>query len=68
MLLYVWEYLLDYAAQHSPDPRVPAVLHWLIHVGHFGQSHDHSGRRAFQLLHSRYPNSAWAKENPCFYD
>ncbi len=65
---FVWEFILDYAARHPQDPRVPEALHWLIHVGHYGQSHDHSGRRAFLLLKSRYPNSAWAKQNPFYYD
>ncbi len=65
---YVWQYLLDAAAQRPSDPRVPELLHWLIHIGHYGQSHDHSGRRAFQLLHRNYPNSAWTQQNPFFYD
>lgn len=65
---YVWQYLLDAAAQRPSDPRVPELLHWLIHIGHYGQSHDHSGRRAFQLLHRKYPNSAWTQQNPFFYD
>lgn len=44
------------------------ALHWLIHVGHFGQSHKHSGKRAFFLLKSRYSTSSWAKQNQFFYD
>ncbi len=44
----VWEVMLDYAARHPRDPRAPEALHWLIHVGHYGQSHNHSGRRAFR--------------------
>ena len=65
---YVWDFILDYAAKHPQDPRAPEALHWLIHIGHYGQSHDHSGRRAFMLLKSRYPNSSWAKQNQYFYD
>ncbi len=65
---YVWEFILDYVTKHPQDPRSPEALHWLIHIGHYGQSHDHSGRRAFTLLHSRYPNSVWAKQNPFYYD
>jgi hypothetical protein len=66
--VFVWEYVLNYAASHPKDPRSPEALHWLIHVGHFGQSHDHSGKRAFLLLKSRYPDSSWAKQNQFFYD
>ncbi len=65
---YVWDVVLDYAARHPQDPRSPEALHWLIHIGHYGQGHDHSGRRAFMLLKSRYPDSAWAKQNPFYYD
>jgi hypothetical protein len=65
---FVWEFILRYASTHPQDPRVPEALHWLIHVGHYGQSHDHSGKRAFLLLKSRYPNSNWAKQNPFYYD
>ena len=65
---YVWEFILDYVTKHPQDPRSPEALHWLIHIGHYGQSHDHSGKRAFMLLHSRYPNSSWAKQNPFYYD
>lgn len=64
----MWEFILDYAARHPADPRVPEALHWLIHVGHYGGSHDHSGKRAFTLLKSRYPASSWAKANPFYYD
>ncbi len=66
--VFVWEYILNYASSHPNDPRSPEALHWLIHVGHYGQSHDHSGKRAFLLLKSRYPNSSWAKQNPFYYD
>ena len=65
---YVWEFILEYVTKHPQDPRSPEALHWLIHIGHYGQSHDHSGRRAFMLLHGRYPNSVWAKQNPFYYD
>jgi hypothetical protein len=47
---------------------VPEALHWLVHVGHFGGTHNHSGARAFRLLHARYPNSEWAKKTPVFND
>ncbi|MGI4802381.1 MAG: hypothetical protein ACRYF2_13725 [Janthinobacterium lividum] len=65
---YVWDFILDYANQHPRDPRVPEALHWVIHVGHYGQGHNHSGRRAFMLLKSRYPASSWARQNQFYYD
>jgi hypothetical protein len=64
----VWEEVLAYVAAHPSDPNAPEALHWLIHVGHYGASHDHSGKRAFLLLHKRYPDSVWAKKNKFYYD
>ena len=58
----------SWVRRHRSYPRTPEALHWLIHIGHYGQSHDHSGRRAFLLLKSRYPSSAWARKNPFYYD
>jgi hypothetical protein len=63
----VWDEMLTYAEAHRTDPRVPEALHWLVHVGHFGGSHNHSGRRAFKLLHARYPKSEWTAKTP-YYD
>jgi len=64
----VWEEMLAYAQVHPKDPQVPEALYWLVHVGHFGGSHNHSGQRAFKLLHARYPTSEWAKKTPYYFD
>lgn len=40
----------------------------MIRVARWGANHEHLGRRAFQLLHARYANSAWAKRSPYYYD
>ncbi len=63
-----WEEMLAWVTAHRQDPRAPEALYWLVHVGHFGGSHDHSGRRAFRLLHGRYPDSDWAKRAKFYYD
>jgi hypothetical protein len=63
-----WDEMLAYARAHPTDPRIPETLYWLVHVGHFGGSHNHSGKRAFELLHSRYPKSIWAKKTPYYND
>lgn len=64
----VWEFILSYAETHPRDPRVPEALHWLIHVGHYGQGNNHSGKRAFLLLKSRYPASPWSRANTFYFD
>lgn len=66
--VFVWEEMLAYAKAHPADPQVPEALYWLVHVGRFGGSHEHSGRRAFQLLHERYPETSWAKQTRYYYD
>lgn len=63
-----WDEMLAYAAAHPKNAQVPEALYWLVRVGRYGGSHNHSGRRAFQLLHKAYPTSTWAKRSPYYYD
>lgn len=63
-----WDEILTWVGGHPADPRAPEALYWLVHVGRYGGSHNHSGKRAFQLLHSRYGATSWAKRTPYFYD
>ena len=63
-----WNEMLAYIAAHPRDARAPEALHWLVHAGRWGGSHDHSGRRAFLLLKQRYPATSWAKRNTYYYD
>jgi hypothetical protein len=63
-----WDEMLAYAAANPKNAQVPEALYWLVRVGRFGGSHNHSGKRAFQLLHKTYPTSTWAKRSPYFYD
>ena len=64
----VWDEMLDYVTAHRDDPRAAEALYWLVHVGHFGGSHNHSGRRAFRLLKARYPQSDWAVRTRYYFD
>ncbi|WP_397404135.1 hypothetical protein [Phenylobacterium sp.] len=64
----MWDEILVYARANPTSPEVPEALYWLVRVGRWGGSHDHSGRRAFELLHARYPASAWTKRTPYYYD
>lgn len=64
----IWDEMLDYARANPKDPQVPEALYWINRAGRWGGSHEHSGKRAFQLLHARYPASAWAKKSPYYYD
>jgi len=63
-----WDEMLAFAQANPKHPQVPEALYWLIRAGRWGGSHNHSGKRAFQLLHKAYPTSTWAKRSPYFYD
>lgn len=63
-----WDEMLDFARANPGHAQVPEALYWLVRVGRWGGSHERSGKRAFELLHTRYPKSAWAKRSPYFYD
>jgi hypothetical protein len=64
----VWDEALAFASAHPRDPRAAETLYWLTHVARWGGNHDHLGRRAFRLLHDRYPNSSWAARSPYYYE
>jgi hypothetical protein len=64
----LWDEALALARANPKDPRSPELLYRLIRVARWGGNHDHLGRRAFQLLHARYPKSEWAKRSPYYYD
>jgi hypothetical protein len=64
----LWDEALALARANPGDPRSPEMLHRLIRVARWGANHDHLGRRAFQLLHARYPKSDWARRSPYYYD
>ncbi|HEX3743666.1 MAG TPA: hypothetical protein VHW09_07045 [Bryobacteraceae bacterium] len=61
---------LAFAAQHPQDPRVPPALYLVVRASRYGCTDDKTGdfsRRAFDLLHRRYPSSEWAKKTPYWY-
>lgn len=64
----LWDEALALVRARPKDPRSPEMLYRLIRVARWGGNHDHLGRRAFQLLHARYPGSEWARRSPYYYD
>jgi hypothetical protein len=66
--VFLWDELLDHARANPTDPRSPEALYWLIRIGRWGGNYNHMSKRAFQLLHRRYPGSVWAKRSPYHYD
>jgi len=53
---------IDWARKHPDDARVPEALHLAVRATRFGITDKETttfSKAAFQLLHSRYPNSKW---------
>ncbi|GAC1632380.1 MAG: hypothetical protein NVS9B14_05570 [Candidatus Acidiferrum sp.] len=62
--------VLNWAAQHPEDPRVPAALHYLNRADRYGCSETtklNYSKLTFQLLHKHYPNSEWTKKTPYWF-
>jgi hypothetical protein len=64
----LWEEALAYVAAHPRDPRAGEALYRLNRVGRWGGNYNHLSKRAFRLLHARYPGTVWAKRSPYYYD
>lgn len=64
----LWESALAWVAAHPRDPRAAEALYRLNRVGRWGGGANHLSKRAFRLLHARYPGTIWAKRSPYYYD
>ena len=64
----LWDDALAYVTAHPNDPRAGETLYRLIRVARWGGNPNHLGKRAFKLLHSRYPKSIWTQRSPYYYD
>jgi len=61
---------IAYAHDHPDDPRVPESLYLVVRATRYGCQDAQTGdasKRAFDLLHRRYPNTEWAKKTPYWY-
>jgi hypothetical protein len=68
--LYFAPVVMDWAKTHPDDPRVPEALHYFVRATRYGCVDKTVGpysKRAFNLLHQRYPNSEWAKKTPYWF-
>ncbi|KTF69731.1 hypothetical protein ACNFJ7_09450 [Sphingomonas sp. HT-1] len=65
--LTVWDEALAYVAAHPRDPRAGEALYRLNRVGRWSTNTNQLSKRAFRLLHARYPGTIWAKRSPYHY-
>ncbi len=63
----VWEDVLAYVGAHPKDPRDAEALYWIVRISRFGNGHNNSSHRAYDLLKARYPTSDWAKKTKYYY-
>jgi hypothetical protein len=61
---------LAFAREHPRDPRVREALALAVRATRFGCTDQQTGgfsRRAFDLLHRRYPDTQWARKTPYWF-
>jgi len=63
---------LAWAGSHPDDPRLPEALHRVVQAGRYGcgtgaPPETSYSKRAFTMLHKRYPNSEWTKRTKYWY-
>jgi hypothetical protein len=62
--------VLDWATKHPDDPRIPEALHLVVRATRYGCTDGDTGKyskAAFDLLHTRYPESEWTKQTPYWF-
>ena len=68
--MYFAPAVLDWAKAHPNDPRLPEALHYFVRATRYGcvdKSIGPYSRKAFDLLHRKYPNSEWTKKTPYWF-
>jgi hypothetical protein len=62
---------VEWIEAHPDDPRAPEALHLAVQAGHYSCRGDGDTdrwvKRAFQLLHTRYPKTAAARRTPYWF-
>ncbi len=67
---YLCQQVIQWATRNPNDPRVPEALHLAVNTTRHGCTDKETGRwskGAFDLLHLKYPNTAWAKKTPYWF-
>jgi len=67
---YLCRIAVEWTEKNPSDRRAPEALHLAVKATRYGCTDKDTGRwskAAFDLLHQRYPNSAWAKETKYWF-
>jgi hypothetical protein len=67
---YYVKVVLDFAGLHPDDPRVPEALSRAVKNTRMNCNNPRTGalsKKAYDLLHQRFPNTSWAKNTKYWY-
>jgi len=65
---YLTAQTVAWASSHTGDPRAAEALHLAVRAARYGCGAKAGvSKTAFQLLHSRYPDSEWARRTKYWY-
>ena len=67
---YLCRIAIEWAQKTPNDPRAPEALHLAVRSTRYGCTDKDTGRwskAAFDFLHSRYPNTTWAKNTKYWF-
>lgn len=67
---YLTKSVINRLKTNPADPRLPEALHLAVKCTRYGATDDTTkglSKQAFQLLHTRFKNSTWAKQTPYWY-
>jgi len=67
---YLCRMAIEWAQKNEADPRAPEALHLGVRSTRYGCTDKETGRwskAAFDLLHSRYPNTTWARNTKYWF-
>jgi hypothetical protein len=65
---YLATQTVAWVGSHPNDPRAPEALHLAVRAVRYGcATKAGTSKAAFQLLHSRYPDSEWARKTKYWY-
>jgi hypothetical protein len=67
---FLGEQTLRWAENHPNDPRLPEALHRVVRATRYGCVEPESSgisKRAFTLLHRRFPNSEWTRKTKYWF-
>lgn len=67
---YLCRQVIQWVEKHPADPRAAEALHLAVKSTRYGCTDKETGKwskAAFDVLHKRYPASAWAKKTPYWF-